>query len=163
MLKTFVIGGAAALLVAAPAIAQQAQRDEARSGRAAQTSTTNTQGQSKANENAGFTQTGGGQSGGGMSGDHRGHNMSGGETGGQTGGQLTEGMQIVDGSGKVIGVIVQIQRTRDGDIRMIKARFDGFGRVMVKLVPKFQLKVQGTQALTQLVQAEIEKLQNAPA
>jgi hypothetical protein len=162
MLKTLVIGGAAALLVAAPAAAEQSQRDQARSGRAAQTSTTNVQGQKNANENAGFDssgQTGGGQSGG-MSGDHRGHNMSGGQTGGETGGQLTEGMPIVDGSGKTIGTITQVQRTQSGEIRMVKVRFDGFGRVMIKLVPVFQLKVQGTKALTQLVQAEIEKLQN---
>jgi ribosomal 30S subunit maturation factor RimM len=76
---------------------------------------------------------------------------------------LTEGMPILDGSGKQIGTIVQVQRTQDGDIRMVKVRFDGFGRVMVKLVPKFQLKVQGTKALTQLIQAEIERLQDAPA
>ena len=153
MLKTLLIGGAAAMLVAAPAVAEQSQRDEARSGRTAQTSATNTQGQKNANPNAGFNQSTGG-----MSGDHSGHNM-----GDQTGAQLTEGMPIVDGSGKVIGTIVQIQRTQDGDIRQVKARFDGFGRVMLKLVPKFQLKVQGTKALSQLVQAEIERLQDAPA
>jgi hypothetical protein len=82
MFKTIMAGVAVATLVAAPALAQQSKRDEARSGRAAQTSTTNTQGQKNANENAGFDQSSGGQTGG-MSGDHRGHNM-GGDKGGQT-------------------------------------------------------------------------------
>lgn len=147
MLKTLLAAGSVAALLAGPALAQKSngemQREESRQGRAAQTSTNNTQGQSKANENAGFRS---------------------GTTTPPTGGQdgaLREGAQIVDGAGNVIGVVTKVQRTRDGDIRSVTARFTILGKVTLKLVPKVQLKILGNVIRIDLTPEQIDRLQNA--
>ena len=58
-------------------------------------------------------------------------------------------------------MITKIQRTRDGDIRSVTVRFEGFGRVTLKLVPKVQLKVQGTVIRLDLTREQIQQLQDA--
>jgi hypothetical protein len=172
-IKALMAAGAAAALLATPAlaVAQQTkpskgetQRTESRTGRAAQTSTTNTTGRMNANENAGFGAGMGGQmmeKGQKAEKAQKGQKADKGQKGGDTTSPLREGMQVLDANGNVIGVILQVQRTQDGEIRQIKVRFDQFGRVMIKLVPQFQLKVKGTQALTTLVREQIERLQDA--
>jgi hypothetical protein len=117
-----------------------------------------------ANENAGFGAGMGGQmmeKGQKAEKAQKGQKADKGQKGGDTTSLLREGMQVLDANGNVIGVILQVQRTQDGEIRQIKVRFDQFGRVMIKLVPQFQLKVKGTQALTTLVREQIERLQDA--
>ncbi len=171
MTKLLLTAGAAAALLAAPVLASaqskgETQRAESRKDRAAQTNPNNSKGRTNANENAGF--------GAGMSGQkagkgqkaekaRKGQKADKGQKGGETGGVLREGMQVLDANGNVIGVILQVQRTNDGEIRQVKVRFDQFGRVMIKLVPQFQLKVKANQAFIDLVREQIEQLQDAPA
>jgi len=145
-LKTLLAAASAAALLAGPALAQTAsngetQREQSRDGRAAQTNDNNTQGRKNANENAGFGATTS-------------------DTGGQDG-ALREGAQIVDGAGKVIGVVTKVQRTKDGDIRSVTARFDILGKVTLKLVPKVQLKILGNVIRLDLTPEQIDRLQDA--
>jgi hypothetical protein len=148
-IKTLLAAGSVAALLAGPALAQttmpsngETQRDQSRQDRAAQTNTNNMQGRANANENAGFG------------------TASSPDTGGQDG-AIREGAQILDGAGNVIGVITKIQRTRDGEIRSVTVRFEGFGRVTLKLVPKAQLKIQGTVIKLDLTREQIQQLQDA--
>ena len=149
-IKTLLAAGSVAALLAGPVLAQttttpsngETQREQSRQGRAAQTNTNNTQGRTNANENAGFG------------------TASTPDKGGQDG-AIREGAQILDGAGNVIGVITKVQRTRDGEIRSVTARFDILGKVTLKLVPKVQLKILGNVIRIDLTPEQIDKLQNA--
>jgi hypothetical protein len=145
-LKTVLAAASVAALLAGPALAQTAsngetQREQSRDGRAAQDNANNMQGRKNANDNAGF-------------------GTSTPDAGGQDG-ALREGAQITDSAGRVIGVVTKVQRTKDGEIRSVTARFDILGKVTLKLVPKVQLKILGNVIRLDLTPEQIDRLQDA--